>query len=83
MISADETVKDIAIAHPLTTRVFGRHSIDFCCRGGIALRSACETKGLEVAGIVINRYRIDPGAVRAPSAPGDSPAPGADRKSVV
>ncbi len=52
MISTEETVKDIAIAHPLATRVFERHSIDFCCRGGVALRSACDAKGLDVERIV-------------------------------
>ena len=52
MISTEDTVKDIAIAHPLATRVFGRHSIDFCCGGGIALRSACDAKGLDAERIV-------------------------------
>ena len=52
MISTEETVKDIAVAHPLATRVFARHSIDFCCRGGIALRSACDAKGLDAERIV-------------------------------
>lgn len=52
MISTDQSVKDIAIAHPLATRVFQRHSIDFCCRGGTALRSACDKKGLDADRIV-------------------------------
>ena len=37
---------------------------------------AARAAGLEVAGVVINRYRVDPGAVKAP---GDSPATGAHR----
>ena len=52
MISTEQSVKDIAIAHPLATRVFQRHAIDFCCRGGIALRSACDKKGLDADSIV-------------------------------
>jgi regulator of cell morphogenesis and NO signaling len=52
MISADSTVKDIVIAHPMATRVFGRHQIDFCCRGGIPLREACEKKGLDADAVV-------------------------------
>ena len=52
MISTDESVKDIAIAHPLATRVFERHSIDFCCRGGVTLRSACSAKGLDAQRIL-------------------------------
>ncbi|MFV1986151.1 MAG: iron-sulfur cluster repair di-iron protein [Gemmatimonadota bacterium] len=47
MISTTDTVKDIVVAHPLATRVFQRHSIDFCCRGGIALSEACDKKGLD------------------------------------
>jgi len=52
MISSEDTVKDIAVAHPLATRVFQRHSINFCCGGGLALRSACEAKGLDPDRIV-------------------------------
>ncbi len=48
MISTRDTVKDIVVAHPLATRVFQRHAIDFCCRGGIPLSEACEKKGLDV-----------------------------------
>jgi regulator of cell morphogenesis and NO signaling len=52
MISTEQTVKDIAVAYPLATRVFQRHKIDFCCGGGVALRSACEKKGLDADSIV-------------------------------
>ncbi len=52
MISTKQTVKEIAIAHPLSTRVFQRHSIDFCCKGKVALGSACEAKGLDADRIV-------------------------------
>ncbi len=58
MISTEDSVKDIAIAHPLATRVFARHSIDFCCRGGIALRSACDAKGL-VAERVVREVEVE------------------------
>ena len=53
MISTEQSVKDIAIAHPLATRVFQRHKIDFCCRGGIALQTACDKKGLDADSIVL------------------------------
>lgn len=52
MISTEQTVKDIAVAYPLATRVFQRHKIDFCCGGGVALQSACEKKGLDADSIV-------------------------------
>lgn len=52
MISTEQTVKDIAVAYPLATRVFQRHKIDFCCGGGDALQSACDKKGLDADSIV-------------------------------
>jgi len=52
MISTEQTVKDIAVSHPLATRVFQRHKIDFCCGGGVALQSACDKKGLDADSIV-------------------------------
>jgi len=52
MISSEQTVKDIAVSHPLATRVFQRHSINFCCGGGVALSAACEAKGLDAKRIV-------------------------------
>ncbi len=52
MISTEQSVKDIAVAYPLATRVFQRHKIDFCCGGGVALRSACENRGLDADSIV-------------------------------
>lgn len=42
------TVGSIATEHPLSTRVFARHGIDFCCGGGRPLADACAAKGLEV-----------------------------------
>jgi len=42
------TVGEIATEHPLATRVFARHGIDFCCGGGVSLKEACETRGLDL-----------------------------------
>lgn len=47
-ITPASRVGDIAARHPLSTRVFARHRIDFCCGGGIALERACEERGLDV-----------------------------------
>jgi len=52
MISTEQSVKEIAVAHPLATRVFQRHKIDFCCGGGVALQAACDKKGLDADSIV-------------------------------
>jgi regulator of cell morphogenesis and NO signaling len=46
-IQSDTTVGQIATEHPLATRVFHRHGIDFCCGGGKPLKDACEARGLD------------------------------------
>lgn len=47
-ITADSTVGSVATRHPLATRVFARHGIDFCCGGGQPLTVACEAQGVDV-----------------------------------
>ena len=42
-----KTVGEIAVDHPLATRVFARHNIDFCCGGGRPLAEVCTRLGLE------------------------------------
>lgn len=46
-VSPDTTVGQIAVDHPLATRVFARHSIDYCCGGGKPLAEVCTNKGLD------------------------------------
>ena len=41
------TVRDIAIAAPLTTRVFEEYNIDFCCGGRRGLEEACQLAGAD------------------------------------
>lgn len=45
-ITAESRVGEIAAHHPLATRVFARHGIDFCCGGGVPLRQACDRRNL-------------------------------------
>ena len=47
-VSARSTVGRIAAEHPLATRVFARHRIDFCCGGGRPLADVCRENGIEV-----------------------------------
>ena len=47
-ITADRTVGELAVEHPLATRVFARHRIDFCCGGGKPLSEACESRNLDI-----------------------------------
>ena len=37
--NAETTVGQIATDHPLATRVFARHKIDYCCGGGSPLKN--------------------------------------------
>lgn len=52
ILSVDTKVGTIATEHPLSTRVFARHGIDFCCRGGLPLVDACRSRGVEVARVL-------------------------------
>ena len=51
-IQADSKVGDIATEHPLATRVFARHGIDFCCGGGKPLAEVCAQLGLAPATVL-------------------------------
>ena len=48
----DTPVGRVATAVPLSTRVFARHGIDFCCGGGVSLETACTTRGLAVDAVL-------------------------------
>lgn len=69
-IEVDSRVGQIATEHPLATRIFARHGIDFCCGGGKPLGEVCATLGLdpqvvlgeiehEIAGPSENQVRWD------------------------
>ena len=47
IIQSDNTVGQLAAEHPLATRVFHRHGIDFCCDGGRKLQEACAAQGVD------------------------------------
>ncbi len=51
-ISNDTPVGQIAVEHPLATRVFARHGIDFCCGGGKPIAEVCRTKGLDTQAVL-------------------------------
>jgi regulator of cell morphogenesis and NO signaling len=46
-ITGQTAVGSVATQHPLTTRVFARHGIDFCCGGGKPLAEACTARGVD------------------------------------
>jgi len=47
IIESDTKVGKLAARHPLATRVFARHGIDFCCGGGRPLGEVCREKGVD------------------------------------
>jgi regulator of cell morphogenesis and NO signaling len=51
-ITTESRVGEIAAEHPLATRVFARHGIDFCCGGGVPLAQACAKRGLDAPQLV-------------------------------
>lgn len=63
-LSPESRVGEIAASHPLATRVFARHGIDFCCGGGVALADACAKREIDLAGVLeeIEREITSPGA---------------------
>lgn len=46
-INIETTVGQIATEHPLATRVFSRHNIDYCCGGGSSLGEVCNQNSLD------------------------------------
>jgi regulator of cell morphogenesis and NO signaling len=51
-ITIDTTVGQLAVEHPLATRVFARHGIDYCCGGGRPLGQVCHEMGLDTEGVL-------------------------------
>ena len=51
-INPDSKVGQIAAEHPLSTRVFARYDIDFCCGGGKPLGEVCSQRGLDAAAVL-------------------------------
>lgn len=51
-ITVATPVGRVAAEHPLATRVFARHGIDFCCGGGRPLGEVCDAKGLDTESVL-------------------------------
>jgi regulator of cell morphogenesis and NO signaling len=51
-VQLESKVGQIATEHPLATRVFARHGIDFCCGGGKPLGEVCEKLGLDCKAVL-------------------------------
>lgn len=64
-INETSRVGQIAAEHPLATRVFARHNIDFCCGGGRTLSDACRRSAAD-PDAVINELRVEIEGNRGP-----------------
>ena len=51
-LTPESKIGQIATEHPLATRVFARHGIDFCCGGGKPLGEVCNQRGLDAAAVL-------------------------------
>lgn len=59
MFSPDQSLSDLALAHPPASRVFRQHRLDFCCGGHRSLRDACEQRGIDVTRVLEELSRED------------------------
>ncbi|MFT5316460.1 MAG: regulator of cell morphogenesis and NO signaling [Candidatus Krumholzibacteriia bacterium] len=51
-ITPETGIGQIAASHPLATRVFSRHKLDFCCGGGRAIGDVCLENGLDTNAVI-------------------------------
>jgi regulator of cell morphogenesis and NO signaling len=73
MIDANQTLGQIATAHPASTLVFLRHRLDFCCGGGKKLGDACRAVGLDPKSVCAEI--VAEGATRSPERWDTKPLP--------
>jgi regulator of cell morphogenesis and NO signaling len=60
------TLADLAVTHPAASRVFHRHSLDFCCHGRRPLAEACAERGLVVEEVLAEIADEQPGGEGLP-----------------
>jgi len=73
MIDPNETLGEVATAHPESTLVFLRHRLDFCCGGRRKLGDACRSLGLDPSAVI--REITAEGATRSAPAWDTRPLP--------
>lgn len=64
MIRPNETLGQVAAAHPAATQVFLRRRLDFCCGGGQKLEDACRKAGIDPYSVI--QEIVAEGATRDP-----------------
>lgn len=66
MFTQDQLVRDIAVQLPGATAVFRKHKIDFCCKGGVPLAEAAQSRGIAVAVLLDTLNGLQPVKQEAP-----------------
>ncbi|MEZ4398484.1 MAG: iron-sulfur cluster repair di-iron protein [Kofleriaceae bacterium] len=61
-LHADQTVAEIALGNPATTRIFEQVGIDYCCGGKRSLAQACAKAGLDVDALLARLAATPPPA---------------------
>lgn len=51
-LASDVTLADLATTVPGAARVLERYRLDFCCRGNVTLREACDSRALSLDGLL-------------------------------
>jgi regulator of cell morphogenesis and NO signaling len=50
--SSESTLAELAVATPGASRVFKRHGLDYCCKGGRPLAEACRARDIDPAAVI-------------------------------
>jgi len=58
---ADQPLAELAISIPMSTELFRKYRLDFCCGGKQTLKDACEKKSIEVNQIIVELQKLDTG----------------------
>lgn len=58
----DKTMRELAIENPVSTRVFEKLGIDYCCGGHRSLREACESANLQLDQVLASLEKADQAA---------------------
>jgi regulator of cell morphogenesis and NO signaling len=77
-----QTVGELSATRPLSTKVFRRHGIDFCCGGRVTLDEACAKRGIEPSAILAE-IAVEEGRGERPRAWDDAPLPDVIRHLLV
>lgn len=56
---ADQPLAELAISIPMSTEVFRKHRLDFCCGGKQTLKDACVKQSLELNQIISELEKLD------------------------